>query len=304
MNEMVYWLAIQEKFWLFYPRMLEKALKEVDSIEKVWTASEGALLKWGMTRQNVERFVKYRRNVSLERFERMLEEISQKQIKIIPYTSPEYPKILKSKKWLPKLQPPRVLFHKGTILKELDEGKSVAIIGKRKCSELASEKAYEFGKELAEKGFIVVSGLAVGVDTQAHRGAIEAGGKTAAALPWMLPIYPSQNSELAEKIIKQGCLLSEVYNKPKENIKWRIWERNKITTGLSTHVIVIETGTSGGTVNTAINAIRQGIKTYILKLKEWSADTLRGFEKLEEKGAIPIKDVDDFLKQAEKPKVA
>ena len=300
MNEMVYWLAIQEKFWLFYPQILEKALKEVDSIEKVWTASEEMLLKWGMARQHVKRFIKYRRNVSLERFKRLLEEISQRQIKIIPYTSPEYPKILKNKKWFPRLQPPRVLFHKGTILKELDEGKCVAIIGRRKCSRLASKKAYEFGKELAEKGFIVVSGLAVGVDAQAHRGAIEAGGKTVAALPWMLPIYPSQNSELAEKIIKQGCLLSEVYNKPKENIKWRIWERNKITTGLSTYVIVIETGTSGGTVNTARNAIRQGVQTYILKLKEWSADALRGFEKLKEKGAIPIKDVDDFLKQAKK----
>ena len=65
---------------------------------------------------------------------------------------------------------------------------------------------------------------------------------------------------------------------------------------------MVETGTSGGTVNTATNAIRQGIKTYILKLEEWSADKLRGFEKLKEKGAIPIKDVDDFLKQAEKPK--
>ena len=145
---------------------------------------------------------------------------------------------------------PSILYYKGNI-EILNQHKSVAIIGSRKISEQGRRFSYWSGKTAAEAGLNVVNGLALGCDSEALRGALENGGKCIAILPCGLDqIVPKSNERLAGEILRMGgCLLSE-YKMGTRPERYRYIERDRLQSGVSQGVLVIEAGESSGTMHT------------------------------------------------------
>lgn len=291
MEELIYWLALQEKYWIISPEEIEWALKNLGSMESVWNAQERDLIKLGLRKKSVKSFCEYKKTIDLKLFERRLEETRQKGIRLVPYTDNRYPILLKNARWSKSLKAPRSLFHKGSLL-EFDN--CIAVAGTRQCSDYGLKNAYTISRKLAQDGYIVVSGLALGVDTEAHKGALDAKGETIAVLAWMDPIYPGENIELSREIQSHGCLLSECYRKPRKNIKWRFVERNKIISGVSKLVVIIETGEKGGTIQLATMALGQGRKVLVLQPLKENNRARKGYETLLGMGAISFRSYDDL----------
>jgi len=288
MKEMVYWLALQQKYWLIPAEKIAQGIEELGSIERLWKTNESYLLKLGLSNSAVKRFVEYRNNVNIDIFEKQLDELYQKKMRLVRYTDKEYPPILKSI----GLHAPRILFHRGMLL---DFSSCIAIGGNRNCSEHGRRVAYDISRKLADNGYTVVSGLAVGIDTEAHKGALEAGGKTIAVLAWMDPIYPPENLSLSRKIEEHGAILSECYRKPNANLKWRFVERNKIVSGIAECVVIIETSEKGGTAQLARRALSQRKRVFVLEPKEDNEQALKGYKFFLGKGATSIKSCEELL---------
>ncbi len=150
---------------------------------------------------------------------------------------------------------PMVLFMRGAV-KRTDDN-AVAIVGTREPMRSAVEVAHTIGRELAARGLTVISGLALGIDTAGHRGAIETGRTLAVLGSGIRFIHPKENVELAEDIIRCGAVLSELHpNTPP--LGQNLMARDRIISGLSRAVIVIEAGEKSGSLDTASKAAKQG----------------------------------------------
>ena len=151
---------------------------------------------------------------------------------------------------------PPVLFMNGETTKE--DSHSVAIIGTRTPRPESSSLAYEFGFQLASRGWTIVSGLALGIDTAAHQGALDASGRTLAVLgSGLLRIYPAENRTLADQITVHGAVISEL--KPEAQVSSQtLIARNRITSGLSRAIVVVQSGEDSGSMSTARRGVQQG----------------------------------------------
>jgi len=150
---------------------------------------------------------------------------------------------------LDPIDPPEVLFVEGRPL--VPRKKCVAVVGTRRCTVTGFELAMEFGQALAEAGFVVVSGLAMGIDTAAHRGALEAGGHTIAVLGCGLDVaFPERNAILQKKIGARGTLVTE-QSLGTPPLAHHFPARNRIIAGLSHAVVVVEGGFKSGALITA-----------------------------------------------------
>lgn len=163
-----------------------------------------------------------------------------------------YPNELRNLKGMPSL-----LYYKGNI-EIINQHKNIAAIGSRTLSEQGSKLAYRTGIKIAEEGFNLVNGLALGCDTLALKGALSVNGKCVVFLPCGLDrILPASNQKLVEEILeKGGCLLSEYPEKTAVQ-KYRYVERDRLQSGISQGVIVIEAEQNSGTMHTADFAMRQ-----------------------------------------------
>jgi DNA processing protein len=145
--------------------------------------------------------------------------------------------------------PPKELYVEGLPLPDVE--KSVAIVGTRKCTAAGKDAATRMARDFAKAGFAVVSGLAVGIDAAAHRGALDAGGHTVAVLGAGLDsTYPSYNRRLRDQIGKRGTVVTE-YPEGTEPLKSNFPARNRIIVGLSKGVVVVEGGEKSGALITA-----------------------------------------------------
>lgn len=186
--------------------------------------------------------------------------------------------------------PPVLLYCQGD-LAGLSCFPSVAVIGARAASEQAVQTAYQLGAGLAHIGAVVVSGLALGCDTAAHRGCLDHGGYTSAVLPAGLDaIYPPQNSGLAAEIAASGCLLSE-YPPGVQPARYRFVERDRLQSGLSDVVIVVETEANGGAMYTARFAKRQGRRLLVCSPDLFGDKTASGNRTLLAGGAEKVDSV-------------
>lgn len=144
------------------------------------------------------------------------------------------------------------------ILGELGDQPKVAIVGSRTPTSYGKRVTYDFAYELARAGVTVVSGLANGIDTEAHRGAIDGGGKTIAVMAGGLDrIYPPSNRNLAVKILETGGALVSEYPEKTDSHKFRFLERNRIISGLSLGTVVTEASIKSGSLVTADYAKKQ-----------------------------------------------
>lgn len=154
-------------------------------------------------------------------------------------------------------KPPKKLHYIGKI--PAGRVKSVAIVGSRKPTAYGKEVTYQLSYDLASRGIIIVSGLALGVDALAHQAALDAGGTTIAVLGGGLgSIYPAANRRLAENIVAKGGALISEYPPEAEARGYQFLERNRIVSGLSDMVVVTEAAARSGTLSTVGHALDQG----------------------------------------------
>lgn len=188
--------------------------------------------------------------------------------------------------------PPEKLYYAGDIT--LAGRPSIAVVGARKASPYGKWAAYGFAKKLSEYGIIVVSGMAYGIDSCAHRGALENEGKTIAVLGCGVDVcYPASNRILRDQIMKDGLILSE-YEPGVQPLPYRFPMRNRIISGLSLGCIVVEAGISSGSLITAEYAAEQGRNIYALPGNINSISSF-GANKLIKDGATPLISFDDMI---------
>lgn len=152
---------------------------------------------------------------------------------------------------------PSILYYKGNI-EILNQEKNIAVIGSRKISETGRKLAYNAGNIIAQKGINLINGLALGCDTEALKGALAAGGKCVVILPCGInEIYPKANEKLADEILEQGgCLISE-YPEGTRMEKYHFVQRDRLQSGMSQGVLVVEAMEKSGTMHTVEYAKRQ-----------------------------------------------
>ena len=211
------------------------------------------------------------------------------QIKKITINSPEYPSALKK-----IANPPKTLYIRGQIPK----GPCFGIVGTRRCSVYGKQIALEISNDLALAGLIIVSGMAKGIDTAAHQACLQANGKTIAVLGTGLgkqSIYPQENLDLADKIIKTGgCLMSEL-DSAIPGYKSNFPARNRIISGLCLGVLVIEAKFKSGALITAKWARQQKRKLFAIPGPIHSLNS-KGPNMLIKNGAILVESANDILK--------
>lgn len=210
------------------------------------------------------------------------------KIKIISLGDKEYPE-----KLMHIYAPPKQLYAVGDISILNDKG--IAIIGCRNCTVAGAKYAYQFGYSLAKKGLNVISGFARGIDTCSHKGAIDTHGKTIAVLGSGLDvIYPPENKELFKKILQCGGVIISEYPLGAKPEKYHFPARNRIISGLSDGVLVVEAKRKSGTMITVEHALDQGKDIYAIP-GDISSENSYGTNELIKQGAIPVTSVDDFL---------
>lgn len=182
--------------------------------------------------------------------------LDQNQIKMINIRSEKYPEKLRH-----IYAPPQVLYVLGN--EKILNDKSISIIGCRECSQYGKKVAYDFAKGFAKRNIIVISGLARGIDTYAHKGSVDVKGKTIAVLGCGLDvIYPPENKELYQQIIKNGGAIISEYPLKSKPEKHHFPARNRIISGLSDGVLVVEARKKSGTLITVEHALDQGKDVY------------------------------------------
>lgn len=205
--------------------------------------------------------------------------------------STDYPEFLKIITTI--ADPPKRLWYIGN-LPEIRRP-TVAVVGTRKLSNYGREVAHHLCVELAKHGVIIVSGLAIGIDAIAHRAALEAGGKTIAIMPGGLDsIYPRSHRSLAEDILRQGGALISEYAPGAEPHKSHFIGRNRIVSGVSDAVLVVEASAKSGTMHTAGFALDQG-RTVMAVPGNITSPVSEGCNNLIKRGAIPVTCAQDIL---------
>lgn len=172
---------------------------------------------------------------------------------------------------------------------------TVAIVGTRKPTAYGREVAHQLAFDLAQKGIIVMSGLALGIDSIAHRGALEADGTTLAVLGNGLDsIYPATNRDLAKTILEKGGALISEYEPEVLARDFQFLERNRIVSGLSDAIIIVEAAQRSGTLSTAARALEQGREVFVVP-GNITSPLSAGCNALLKQGATPITCANDVL---------
>lgn len=172
---------------------------------------------------------------------------------------------------------------------------TVAIVGTRKPTSYGREVTYQLAYDLARKGIIIISGLALGVDSIAHRATLDAGGTTLAVLANGVDIiYPASHKELANSIIQNGGAIISEYEPGTTARDFQFIERNRIVSGLSDAIIITEAAIRSGTMSTAAHALDQGREVFVVP-GNITSPLSAGCNKLIKQGAIPITCIEDVL---------
>jgi DNA processing protein len=207
--------------------------------------------------------------------------------RIVPREAADYPRLLRE---IP--DPPLALTLRGS----LDAGPCVAIVGARRASEYGRRVAFEIARDLARAGITIVSGLANGIDAAAHRGALEAGGRTLAVLGTGIDVvYPSWHAELAASVAAHGALVTE-FPSGTPPLRFHFPRRNRVISGLSHGTIVVEATEDSGSLLTAAHANEQGRAVFAVPGRLGSA-LHHGPHRLIREGARLIRGAEDVLEE-------
>jgi len=254
------------------------------SMEEVWRASAAELAAAGLDQRTAQEVVQTRGegDPAAE-----LERLAAAGVTALALVDPRYPSRLREID-----DAPPVLYVKG-VWSDADEW-SVAVVGTRRATAYGRMAAQEFARGLAASGITVVSGLARGVDTVAHRAALDAGGRTVAVLANGLDtVYPPENRRLADEIAGRGAVISDypLGTKPRADFFPR---RNRILSGVSLGTLVVEGDHDSGAMITARFATEQNREVFAVPGSVFSAQS-RGPFSLIKDGATPVATADDIL---------
>lgn len=253
-------------------------------LESAWGADPLSLAESGLGAKVVERVLAARQKVNLDQ---VWEKIQSQGIKILTWQDSEYPARLKEID-----QPPPVLYVRGEYL--TDDLFAVAIVGTRRITPYGRQVTEELASFLASNGITVVSGLARGVDAVAHQAALKAGGRTLGVLGSGVDvIYPPEHAKMAEQMMERGAIVSD-YAPGTPPDASNFPPRNRIISGLSLAVVVIEAGETSGALITAEFAAEQGREIFAVP-GSILAPQSKGTNKLIQNGAQPLLNVNDIM---------
>jgi len=249
-----------------------------------WQAPLDALQAAGLGPKLAERVLQIRASLDLERY---MSKLGAQGIHILTWDDELYPRRLKEID-----QPPPVLYMRGGLKPE--DFWSVAVVGTRRISAYGRQVTDELAMFLANNGVTVISGLARGVDAVAHQSALKAGGRTIAVLGCGVDrIYPPENTQIAEKIMASGAILSD-YAPGTPPDASNFPPRNRIISGLSMATVVVEAGQTSGSLITAQFAADQGREVFAVP-GNILAPQSKGTNRLIADGAHPMLSVQDLL---------
>ncbi|TZE83631.1 DNA-protecting protein DprA [Calorimonas adulescens] len=270
------------------PQRFFDLIEYFGSAEEVFKTDRHELKNIGSLNDNLIEEIQKCRDIDIDVY---INKVTSMGIKLITYNDNEYPNNLKNIHY-----PPPVLYLKGNV--ELLDGMNIAIVGSRNCSYYGSQIAYNFAARLAAAGFTIVSGMARGIDSMAHQGAISANGKTIAVVGSGLDIiYPRENKELYRTIAKSGALVSE-FPLGTEPLKQNFPRRNRIISGLSVGVLVVEAGVRSGSLITAGFALEQGKDVFAIP-GNINYESSMGTNNLIKEGAKLVTSVNDIIEEYE-----
>ncbi len=260
--------------------------KYFGSLENAWSAGAGELTNSGIGAASVAAITTLRAKISLDA---EIEKCERYGISVFTVHDEGYPARLKEIH-----DPPPVLFLRGEIWPQ-DEW-CVAVVGTRKATAYGRQVTEELVSDLARNKITIVSGLARGIDSIAHRSALEAGGRTFAIFGCGLDmVYPAENTELAKRIINQGALISEypIGTKPRAE---HFPRRNRIISGLSLGVLVTEAGDDSGALITVRTALEQNREVFAVPGSILSASSV-GTNGIIKDGAKLVQTITDILEE-------
>jgi DNA processing protein len=220
-----------------------------------------------------------------------LEQMDRHEVRVLVLGSPEYPAALAS---IP--DPPHLLYMRGNLTSQ--DARAVAIVGSRSCTAYGRRITERLAQGLAQAGFTIVSGLARGIDGVAHRAALQAGGRTVAVLAGGLSkIYPPEHADLAREVQASGALITES-EMAMEPMAGMFPARNRIISGLSRAVLVVEAADRSGALITASHAAEHG-RPVMAVPGPVDSTASGGTNALIRKGAILVREVEDILEELE-----
>jgi DNA processing protein len=265
---------------------LRALLEHFGDIRQAWGASAATLRAIGFDRRTIESFLTVRDKLDLAT---ELERVSRLGVTVLTWDSPDYPSLLKNIH-----DPPPVLYVQGELM--LRDDWALAVVGTRRPTVYGREATRTLVGTLAASGVTIVSGLAYGIDTQAHQMALEAGGRTIAVLGCGIDIiYPAKNRGLAQRIISSGALVSEypLGTRPEGG---NFPRRNRIISGLSLGVLVVEGTRRSGALITADYAAEQGREIFAVPGNILSPNSA-GPNQLIQQGAKLVTAIGDVLEE-------
>jgi DNA processing protein len=284
-EDIQYWVGFSKVSGIGASR-LRALIDYFGELKTAWNADAHDLRQAGLDRRSLDNLLKARAKLDLGAEVRRL---ARAGIQVLTWDDADYPPNLRQ-----IYNAPPVLYVQGRI--ETRDEWAVAVVGTRRASVYGKEAARMLAAGLAQAGVTVVSGLARGIDTVAHRSCLEAGGRTLAVLGCGLDtIYPRENTRLAAEIVEHGALVSEYALGTRPEAR-NFPPRNRIISGLTLGTVVVEAGQSSGALITADFAAEQGRDVFAVPGSIF-ARASRGTNELIEQGAKVVRDVADILEE-------
>src|SRR5271163_4930254 len=280
----VYWLALRRARGVG-PRTCKLLIEKFGTPEKIFQLSSDQIAAAGVPRNTARSIAEFR---DFEPLEKELCELPNIGARLVKWTDADYPPNLRQ-----IADPPPFLFVRGPA--QLTDANSIAIVGARAASDIGRRMAQRLGLELAAKGFTVVSGLARGIDGEAHQGALDARGTTIAVLGCGVDvIYPPEHRKLADAIIAGGGALVSELPIGTQPLAENFPTRNRILSGLCLGVVIVEAAEKSGSLITARMALEQDRQVFAVPGSPLTGKS-RGSNRLIKEGARLVDCVEDVL---------
>lgn len=284
-EDLRYWIGFNKVTGIGAAR-LRALLDYFGDLEAAWQASAHDLRCAGLDQRSLDNLCQTRRELNLDR---EVDKLHRARVQVLTWADDDYPRNLRE-----VYNPPPLLFVRGKI--ENQDEWAVAVVGTRRASVYGKEAARMIGADLAHAGVTVVSGLALGIDSMAHRACLDAGGRTIAVLGCGVDIiYPPQNASLAAEIVERGALVSEYPLGTRPDAR-NFPPRNRIISGLSLGTVVVEADLGSGARITADFAAEQGREVFAVPGNLFNRGS-RGTNRLIQEGAKMVCSVADILEE-------
>ncbi len=283
------------KFWVGFslipeigPARFSRLVKHFSNMQQAWNASFNELRQAGIDEKAANEVVVKRNEINLDQ---EIKKIEKEDLKILTIKDKDYPKLLKEIYY-----PPALMYYRGKLTSEADDF-SLGVVGTRKITNYGKQVTPAIVRNLTDNGMVIVSGLALGIDSLAHETCLESNGRTIAVLGSGLDkanIYPWHNQYLVDKIVDQGGLVLSEFPIGTPPLRPHFPQRNRVVSGLSLGILVIEAPIKSGALITARYALEQNREVFAIPGKIYDNNAI-GPNNLIKMGAKLITCAEDIL---------